>query len=108
MKSSLIWSAFGVISLFLASCGKDEPSADSSKQDQNLSQADQSPSDNRNTDSSSLRPTRDRGAPNGTPNTDGEKQYDDQPPAVPPLPKSKLLDSIGRALLKGAENIGNE
>ncbi len=100
MKSSSIWSAFGVISLFFASCGKDEPSADSSKQDQNLSQADQSPS-NPNTDS---RPRSDRGAKP----MDGEKHYDDQPPAVPPLPKSKLLDSIGRALWKGAENLGNE
>ncbi|MCH7726877.1 MAG: hypothetical protein IH991_10400 [Planctomycetes bacterium] len=104
MKSSSIWSAFGVISLFFASCGKDEPSADKSKQDQNLSQADQSPSYDPKTDSSDLRPTSDRGA---TP-MDGEKHYDDQPPAVPPIPKSKLLDSIGRALLKGAENIGNE
>ena len=100
MKSSSIWSAFGVISLFFASCGKDEPSADSAKQDQNLSQADQSPS-NPNTDS---RTSSDRGAKP----MDGEKHYDDQPPAVPPLPKSKLLESIGRALRKGAENIGNE
>ncbi len=105
MKSSSIWSAFGVISLFFASCGKDEPSADSSKQDQkNLSQTDNPPSDNSNTDSSDFPPTIDHGA---TP-MDGEKHYDDQPPAVPPLPKSKLLDSIGRALRKGVENIGNE
>ena len=69
MKSSSIWSAFGVISLFFASCGKDEPSADKSKQDQNLSQADQSPSYDPKTDSSDLRPTSDRGA---TP-MDGEK-----------------------------------
>ncbi len=104
MKSSSIWAAFGIISLFFASCGKDEPSADSPKQDQELSKVDQPPSDNSNTDSSDFPPAGDRGA---TP-IDGEKHYDDQPPAVPPLPKSKLLDSIGRALLKGAENIGNE
>ena len=104
MKSSFVWLAFAACSLLLVSCGKDEPAADSSKQDQNLTQNDQPAAND------SLDTTRDRGAPLTLPRNefDGGEVYDDEPPAVPPIPKSKLLDSIGRALMKGAKDIGNE